>query len=1592
MAFHYILKKENKIFDMRHNYLILLLITFILCYNNKTIQAKNPSSVTITAPTLNNLCPNATNYVGLNNIQITEGINTDIALGSSQSIVLAMPSGIELKSGVGSLDLGLVSDNLSGGFIFVSSNAVFITFNANAGSETKLNTIKIIGLQVKANSAVVGTVNMTYTAGSTASILGLSAGAIMASFSTATLPAVTFVWPLPNLTVSTFNTPINLAGAGLPIGGVFSGNGVSGNLFTPSSTVAGSHIITYTYTDGNNCQASASVTILVTTNSCQGNPVPTPNITGLTSVCNGQSNVTYSVSSSLLPGSLNNNFQWAVTEGSIIGSSTGSSITVNWAGNPSYAVTSTGIVSVTQEAVYPASSSCIGTESTNVTIRPNPRTGISGAGIICEGDTRTFNSLYDGEMINNVLIGSPPYTYSWAVENGTFTPDNSTNPNSIVVVWGSAGAGKVTLTKRNANGCVGVSPNPFTIRPKPNPLINSVTPSTLCANKVGVTYNTNNNVGSTYLWTISGGTITSGENTNAVVVNWGAANQNASISVKETNSLGCEKTFTLNITIIAIPTPPVITIGSGQTSVCVGSLGNVYSASGNGSFVWSVTNGTITDGQNTNQIKVTWENAGMGSIGVTITNPTGCQASNSQGITINSLPVSIISNNTQVCALSTGVTYSSTQSGNIYSWDVSGGVITNGQTASTVTVNWGNAGVGIVKLTETVSITNCIKISSNNIAIHPLPAPSIEANSNLFSVCAGSTEVYKVVNSLTNQNYTWVVTGGTIQSGQGTKEISVNWGTNPTGEVKLTQIDNTFATNCSKLDSKDIIIKPLPTPSIIGNTTVCAFEPMNTVNNTFTYTTSLVGGHLYNWTIGSNGNIVTGQGTNTITVRWNNTGSGYINTLMVTQNSNATPNCIVSTQINVNVKPVPVLNINVTNLCFRNTTTFTPSVINPAWTWNWSIISDGFVSADTIPTFVFANIGIKTLTLTVTNPDSCQYTITKTFTIHPAPIANFNYTGNCLPNVTTFSDSSSVNTANDIIVSRTWDFGDGNVLSGNNTNPTHAYTTMGKYNVSLTVLTNNGCNNTFTQEIVLFPSFSPNDASAYFESFENNNHGWVAGSYNTPLTNTWAVGVPSPTRNIQSTTGKVWTTGLNANYSNSQRSYVESPCFNLQGLSRPMLTIKKWSDSEQGLDGTVILYTTNQGVSWKVLGDVGQGSDWYNADNIISSPGPSGLVNILRVGWTGKNNQWIDTKFALDNVKAEAGANSVRFRVAFSSNADNLSGTWDGFAFDDVSIANRDGKVLLEHFTNMASTTENNYVNTFQPEAIKLQYHTNFLNDNDKLYQENKADGGARALTYGISTAPRGAMNGKSNFAGPFSVWGSQAYERNSLNSPKFEINISFPTLPNDKLNINVQVKANRTYNKPVVVHIVLVEKEVTSAQLGLAGTTIYRNVVRKMLPSAGGTTYYGNWILNDIQNFSQSIPIYSVTQENSPKFYDWNNLSVVAFIQDYETLEILQSDEKSPTTLPSLISAVENEVQKQCWIYPNPTSNNVFIGFKEEISKKHEWEIYNMQGIKINNGIILEGKKGVNIDVAQYPKAMYIIKIIEPSQKTVWQSKLQIR
>ncbi|MFY0591874.1 gliding motility-associated C-terminal domain-containing protein [Roseivirga sp.] len=137
-----------------------------------------------------------------------------------------------------------------------------------------------------------------------------------------------------------------------------------------------------------------------------------------------------------------------------------------------------------------------------------------------------------------------------------------------------------------------------------------------------------------------------------------------------------------------------------------------------------------------------------------------------------------------------------------------------------------------------------------------------------ISVCPNLMGVTYTASSLVGYSYNWTVEGGTIASGQGTSEILVNWGvTNANASVSVVVSSPIL---CQVTTSYPVKINvQLEPPLPLGNTTVCYID----LTQPQTYNTPSTPGSDYNWFV-TNGQIVSGNGTNEIQVLWDGPGSG----------------------------------------------------------------------------------------------------------------------------------------------------------------------------------------------------------------------------------------------------------------------------------------------------------------------------------------------------------------------------------------------------------------------------------------------------------------------------------------------------------------------------------------------------------------------------------------------------------------------------------------------------------------------------------------------------------------------------------------------
>jgi hypothetical protein len=171
-------------------------------------------------------------------------------------------------------------------------------------------------------------------------------------------------------------------------------------------------------------------------------------------------------------------------------------------------------------------------------------------------------------------------------------------------------------------------------------------------------------------------------------------------------------------------------------------------------------------------------------------------------------------------------------------------------------------------------------------------------------------------------------------------------------------------------------------------------------------------------------------------------------------------------------------------------------------------------------------------------------------------------------------------------------------------------------------------------------------AFPYLEGFESNTGSWYSKGQN----NSWQWGTPAKTIINKAANGsKAWVTNLTGNYNTNEISYLYSPCFNLTGLTQPVLSfshIFKIEDATPA-DFTWVEYSVNGGVTWSRLGVNGGGTNWYN-----DATGKN--------QWRASLPTWHVASFNIPPTNS-----IVRFRIVFTS---DLGYNLEGVGIDDIDI------------------------------------------------------------------------------------------------------------------------------------------------------------------------------------------------------------------------------------------------------------------------------------------------------------------------------------
>jgi gliding motility-associated-like protein len=149
-----------------------------------------------------------------------------------------------------------------------------------------------------------------------------------------------------------------------------------------------------------------------------------------------------------------------------------------------------------------------------------------------------------------------------------------------------------------------------TVLPRPPaPVI--VGSQSVCPGVVGVEYRVPPHPGQTYAWTVTGGTVTSGQGTAMVQVTWGATTATARVQVVVLNVLGCPgPPAVLPVRINPVLQPPT---PQGPVRVCFNqrqSVGYAVVSTAGSVYTWTAQGGRVVAGQGSSRVTVDW--AGLG--------------------------------------------------------------------------------------------------------------------------------------------------------------------------------------------------------------------------------------------------------------------------------------------------------------------------------------------------------------------------------------------------------------------------------------------------------------------------------------------------------------------------------------------------------------------------------------------------------------------------------------------------------------------------------------------------------------------------------------------------------------------------------------------------------------------------------------------------------------------------------------------------------------------------------------------------------------------------------------------------------------------
>lgn len=527
----------------------------------------------------------------------------------------------------------------------------------------------------------------------------------------------------------------------------------------------------------------------------------------------------------------------------------------------------------------------------------------------------------NGVVSSSVIGGTPPFTYSWS--NGQ-TTQNLTGVAS----------GNYTLTVTDSKGCQSISPMTLGCTSAIINVGQIIGSSSICGLTTGsYTIDYSNASPESITWILPNGiTSNNGLSNPTINVNFSSGFVQDSIEVDVVSN---GVTYHRAIWVTKLPNKPIV-----SGSFCGEPTGSIKSyivtnSQPNVTYNWVSPYGVNVysgQGNDTTQFKASIMLVSGSGGSVTATNACG---SSTKTFTLDRYvvrPTSILGPTTVCADGNTIYTYrvDSVPTSFMYIWNVPNGVSIIGSNSNDTLK---------VKFSTNFTSGQFSVMSVNQCGSSPMTYGTV-SNNNIYTnigTITGPGDLcpylgQSVTYSVTNQSgtFTWSVpTNMTIQTGQGTNSITVLVSNSFSSGTISVNLNNGCGGSISSSKTLSTTTSTISASSISGVRSVCSLVGTNTPT---TFSVTPISGVNYVWTVPANSTIISGQGTNSINLTFQNGFTGGNIQVIITGGCG---NPITRTRlVDLGLPSVSISGVN----CVDNDYTNTYSVSTTgALSFNWTV-------------------------------------------------------------------------------------------------------------------------------------------------------------------------------------------------------------------------------------------------------------------------------------------------------------------------------------------------------------------------------------------------------------------------------------------------------------------------------------------------------------------------------------------------------------------------------------------------------------------------------------------------------------------------------